>query len=204
MNLSIETQPGLLNDKSSPNTSVTIETPELDMTVGTLIRDSRQRKGLSQKDLAIRCGITPVQLCRIENDECIPNKKNLKMISAHIGISYTTLIIEAGYNDMSGKRIYYKRDGTELNINQLICCIYKADSDLLDYFQGFDYFGTPENVEVLKLILSAMRKEADLCNIPSEKRDWKSTFFQSTFQAIKSFISSSLKPITKWILQRDY
>ena len=171
MNLSIETQPSLLNDKSTLSTNVAKEKEIIDTTVGALIKDARQKKGLSQKDLAIRCGITPVQLCRIENDESIPSKKTLKKLSGYIGISYTSLIIEAGYNSMSEKNVYYKKDGTELDVDQLIRSIYKADSDLLDYFQGFEYFGSTENTEVLKLLLLAMRKEADLCKIASEKKE---------------------------------
>lgn len=194
MNLSIETQPSLLNDKSTLSTNVAKEKEIIDTTVGALIKDARQKKGLSQKDLAIRCGITPVQLCRIENDESIPSKKTLKKLSGYIGISYTSLIIEAGYNSMSEKNVYYKKDGTELDVDQLIRSIYKADSDLLDYFQGFEYFGSTENTEVLKLLLLAMRKEADLCKIASEKKDLTSNFFKTTFQAMKTFIISSLRP----------
>ena len=194
MNLSIETQPSLLNDKSTLSTNVAKEKEIIDTTVGALIKDARQKKGLSQKDLAIRCGITPVQLCRIENDESIPSKKTLRKLSGYIGISYTSLIIEAGYNSMSEKIVYYKKDGTELDVDQLISSIYKADSDLLDYFQGFEYFGSTENTEVLKLLLLAMRKEADLCKIASEKKDLTSNFFKTTFQAMKTFIISSLRP----------
>ena len=197
MYVSLETNTHSLNDKSTQSPPGISDMNISELNVGALIKNARQKKGLSQKDLAKRCGITPVQLCRIENNECIPSKKTLQMLSGHIGISYTTLIIEAGYNSMSGKNVYYKTDGTELDVNCLVRSIYNADSDLLDYFHAFEYFESTENIEVLKLLLVAMRKEADICHHPDTKKDPVSRLFKSTFQALKKFIISSLRPITE-------
>lgn len=184
----IDTQPSLLNDKSSQSNDSLSEN-----TVGTLIKDARQYKGLSQKDLAFRCDITPVQLCRIEKDDCIPSKNTLKKLSSHIGLPYSTLLVKAGYNNMSGKKVLYKTDGTELNVDQLICTIYKADSDLLDCFHGFENYGNKENVKLLKLLLLAMRKEAELYQKKSTKEDLVNAYFKTAFQAMKTFIISLLE-----------
>lgn len=192
----IETQPSLLNDKSSQSTNHIAEEYTNEETVGALIKRLRCEKGLSQKDLAQRCNITPVQQCRIENNDCIPSKQSLKMISGQIGIPYSKLLIKAGYNHMSGEKIFYKKDGTKLDVDRLISTIYEVDSDLLSYFHDFKTFGTPENVEVLMLILKAMRKEDELCKTSSSKDSLISEYFTSTFQAMKKFIISSLKPIT--------
>lgn len=194
MSLINETQPILFAGKSSQSQSTEIELAEENSSVGSLIKEARQRKGLSQKELALRCDITPVQLCRIENNENIPSKKSLQKISGHIGLPYSTLLVEAGYNNMSGVKAFYKQDGTELNVGPLIDTIYKADSDLLDYFQDFEHFGSHENVEVLKLLLLAMRKEADP-KYASQKDDLVFKHFKSVFQALKRFIISSLSPI---------
>lgn len=185
-----ETQPSLLNDESSQSNNSVSE-----ITVGTLIKDARQYKGLSQKDLASRCDITPVQLCRIEKDDSIPSKKTLKKLSSHTGLPYSTLLIKAGYNNMSGKKVFFKTDGTELNVEQLVCTIYKADSDLLDFFHGFEHYGSTENVKALKLFLQAMRKENELCKESSTKQEPINQYFKATFQAMKKFIISSLETI---------
>ena len=185
-----ETQPSLLNDKSSQSDNSLSES-----TVGTLIKDARQYKGLSQKDLAARCKITPVQLCRIEKDESIPSKNTLKKLSSHTGLPYSMLLVKAGYNNMSGKKVLFKTDGTELNVDQLVCTIYKADSDLLGFFHDFENYGNAENVKILKLFLQAMRKENELCRENCTKEDPINQYFETTFQAMKKFIISSLETI---------
>lgn len=165
-------------------------------TIGAIIKQARIDKKLSQKELAHLSGISQVQLCRIENDECIPTKSSLWNISAHIGIGYSSLIVQAGYNNVTGTNIFLKKDGQELNVNQLICSIYKADSDLLDYFQNFETIGTKENIAVLKLILQAMRKEASKNDILSETDSSMNSYFKAVFQSLKEFIISLLAPIT--------
>lgn len=165
-------------------------------TIGAIIKQARIDKKLSQKELANLSSISQVQLCRIENDECVPTKSSLRNISAHIGIGYSSLIVQAGYNNVTGTNIFLKKDGQELNVNQLICSIYKADSDLLDYFHDFETIGTRENITVLKLILQAMRKEASNDDILSRTNSSMNSYFKTAFQSLKKFIISLLAPIT--------
>lgn len=164
-------------------------------TIGELIRETRKKRHLSQKSLASLCGITAVQLNRIEAGESIPSKTSLKAISAHICIPYTELLLVAGYNNMTGEFKLYNRNGNELDAKKLICSLYKADSDLPELFQNFETIATQENVEILKLLLSAMRKEVTTCSSSSETESWFSSYFKKTFGALKTFIISSLKPI---------
>ena len=103
----------------------------------------------------------------------------------------------AGYNNMSGEFNLYKRDGSELNIEAIVCSIYKADSDLLDLFQDFDKIADSEDVEVIKLLLKAMRKEMDQCLDLSQLEEQLFAYFRKTFQALKTFIISSLSPMTE-------
>lgn len=185
-----------LNVRSALPTKGSYLTGAYDSTIGAVIRHARKEKGLSQKELASLSGITPVQLCRIENDESIPSKSSLRSISAHIGIEYTALLVCAGYNNMTGQKIFYKTDGSELDINKLIHSIYKVDSDLLDYFDSFEDIGTIENVTVIKLILQAMRKEVNGCDVAHETDAEINSFFKRSFRALKHFIISSFSPIT--------
>lgn len=195
MSLNTETQESKANVKSNPTPPNKTPVNDCDLTVGALIKQARIKKGLSQKELASLSGITSVQLCRIERDDCIPSKHSLRALSPHIGIEYTALIVQAGYNNMSGKRIFYKKDGNELDIIPVVRSIYGADSDLLDYFRDFETIGTTENVAVLKLILQAMRKEVDTCNTTNDTDTVINSFFKRNFQALKKFIISSLRPM---------
>lgn len=167
-----------------------------DKTVGASIKEARMRKGQSQKYLAKVSGITAVQLCRIENDECIPTKNSLKALSPHIGLPYSYLLFQAGYNNISDDLKLYKKNGKELEVDKIIFSIYKADSDLLEFFNNFDTIGTAENVEILKLLLQAMRKEASSCITKNASQDLFNDYFKKVFQALKKFIISSLKPVT--------
>lgn len=167
-----------------------------DKTVGALIKEARLNKGQSQKYLAKVSGITAVQVCRIENDECIPTKNSLKALSPHIGLPYSYLLFHAGYSDTSGDIKLYKKNGDALDVAKIIFSIYKADSDLLEFFNNFDTIGTAENVEILKLLLQAMRKEAMPCETTNGSQDQISNYFKKVFQALKKFIVSSLKPVT--------
>ena len=173
------------------------ETEAFSATIGDTIRTTRKAKHLSQKSLASLCGITPVQLNRIEAGDSIPSKNSLKALSAHLCIPYTQLLLMAGYNNMSGEFNLYKRDGSELNIEAIVCSIYKADSDLLDLFQDFDKIADSEDVEVIKLLLKAMRKEMDQCLDLSQLEQQLFAYFRKTFQALKTFIISSLSPMTE-------
>lgn len=88
MYVSLETNTHSLNDKSTQSPPGISDMNISELNVGALIKNARQKKGLSQKDLAKRCGITPVQLCRIENNECIPSKKHFKC-SLDISVYHT-------------------------------------------------------------------------------------------------------------------
>ena len=167
-----------------------------DESIGDLIRTTRKKKHLTQKELASLSGITAVQLNRIEAGESIPSKSSLQALSAHICIPYTHLMLSAGYNNMSGEFKLFRKDGTEINTEKIICSIYRADSELLDLFQEFDKIATSENVEVLKLVLNAMRKEADQCSgSPDQLVTQIHSYFCQWFRALKTFIISSIKPM---------
>lgn len=195
MGLANEVQENTTKVKSPSSYENSVLISDSDLTIGAIIRRARKEKGLSQKELASLSNITPVQLCRIEKDESIPTKTSLRSLSAYIGIEYTSLLVCAGYNNMSGKRIFYKTDGSELDINRVIRSVYKVDSDLLSYFDDFENIGTAENVTVIKLMLQAMRKEVNACNTVHETDAEINSFFKRSFQALKQFIVSSFSPI---------
>lgn len=165
--------------------------------VALLIKNARQRKRLTQKELAALIGITAVQLCRIENDECVPSRQTLQKLSGYIGVPYSELLIQAGYNNMKGDDRLYKRDGSILDVHKLVNSIYRADSDFLSLFYDFETIGTEENVEVIRILLKAMRKEAEIQSHPIAEANRLSQYFSNFFVPLKRFIVTSLIAMTE-------
>lgn len=162
--------------------------------VAEVIREARQRKRLTQKELASSIGMSPVQLCRIENGEHTPTRQTLQKLSGQIGVPFSELLFLAGYNNMKGDDTLYKRDGTVLDTDQIIRSIYRADADFLELLRNFDEIGTQENLQVICVLLKAMRKEAQIQNQDEVAPNPLVNCFLDAFLALKRFILSALTP----------
>ena len=67
------------------------------ISVGQMIEQAREAKGLSKRELSRIAKISDTELARIESGEReIPNPKTLRKISKHIGINYNDLMYAAG------------------------------------------------------------------------------------------------------------
>ena len=67
------------------------------ISVGQMIEQAREKKGLSKRELSRLAKISDTELARIESGEReIPNPKTLRKISKHIGINYNDLMYAAG------------------------------------------------------------------------------------------------------------
>lgn len=165
--------------------------------IGSLIKESRLKRGMSQKELASKTDVSPVQLCRIEADECRPTRPTLQKLSPYLGIPFPELLVRAGYNNAMGDAPLYNKKGCAIDVARIVSSIYKADSDLLEYFSGFEEFGSAENVMVLKSLLTAMRKEVKVWQPEADEKKWLVEYFTKSFAALKSFIISSLEPIVR-------
>lgn len=67
------------------------------MSVGQMIEQAREKKGLSKRELSRLAKISDTELARIESGEReIPNPKTLRKISKHIDINYNDLMYAAG------------------------------------------------------------------------------------------------------------
>ena len=156
--------------------------------VGDEIRNARQQKRISQKELAKLIDISAAQLCRIECGDSRPSKATLQKLSGHIGIPYSELLRLAGYSNMKGDGMLFNRDGEKIDIFALVSSIYRADSDFLEYFYDFETIGTPENIEVIKALIYAMRKEVEIGDSKKNGENFVDDFFLNTFMALKRFI----------------
>ena len=54
--------------------------------VGDAIKNLRKRKGISQKDLAQKCGLSSNSLCSIEKNESFPSKDSMEKICKALDI----------------------------------------------------------------------------------------------------------------------
>lgn len=163
--------------------------------LGKHIADRRHEKKLSQKALASLIGVTPVYMCRIESGKQIPSKECLKKISAYLGTPYDRLLELAGYNDVSFIWELYATDGNVLDPKSIVDSMYKVDSDLIGFFKNFEEIGTPDNIQVLKILLSAMRKEANIKGLGKSKISPTDKIFKESFFSLKNFITSLLTPM---------
>lgn len=124
-----------------------------------MVKAARQKAGLSQRSFAEKLGITQTQLCRLETTNVKPARKTLKRLSPYLGIPYATLLVKAGYSDViSEDEDYFTTIGQPIELNRVVEEIYRADADLALDLQNFTEYATQENICLLKLIISIMKK----------------------------------------------
>lgn len=124
-----------------------------------MVKAARQKTGLSQRSFAEKLGITQTQLCRLETTNVKPARKTLKRLSPYLGIPYATLLAKAGYSDViSEDEDYFTTIGQPIELNRIVEEIYRADADLALDLQNFTEYATQENICLLKLIISIMKK----------------------------------------------
>lgn len=81
------------------------------ISVGQMIEQAREEKGLSKRELSRLAKISDTELARIESGEReIPNPKTLRKISKHIGINYNDLMYAAGLGFQVTKLNPFLRD----------------------------------------------------------------------------------------------
>ena len=81
------------------------------LSVGQMIEQAREEKGLSKRELSRLAKISDTELARIESGEReIPNPKTLRKISKHIGINYNDLMYAAGLGFQVTKLNPFLRD----------------------------------------------------------------------------------------------
>lgn len=94
-------------------------------TIGEIIAEAREKKNLSQRQLAKLAGVNSSGLSKIEAGERDPSPKILRKISKHIDVNYSDLMYKMGYGiEVSTlnpfiKAYYEKMDLDELNEAEL-------------------------------------------------------------------------------------
>lgn len=62
------------------------------MNIGNAIKEIRKRKGILQKDLAGKVGISVNALCLIENEKTFPSMANINKICEALGVAQSVLM----------------------------------------------------------------------------------------------------------------
>jgi transcriptional regulator with XRE-family HTH domain len=65
------------------------------MNIGEAIKEMRTDRGLSQKELAERAGISATAVCNIEKGHSFPSKETIKAICDAIGIPVSWLLFSS-------------------------------------------------------------------------------------------------------------
>lgn len=91
-------------------------------TVGQMIAEAREEKGLSKNQLADFANVSHTEIARIESGErAVPNPKTLRKISQFIDVNYNDLMYAAGLGTQVSplnpflKRYYSSLKGKELD-----------------------------------------------------------------------------------------
>lgn len=79
------------------------------MNFGQAIKEIRKRKGMTQKELALKCDISVTALSQIETNDSLPQKSTLKSISSALEVPNTYLFYLSLERDdvPEGKRVIY-------------------------------------------------------------------------------------------------
>lgn len=158
-----------------------------EITVGKLIAEAREKKGLSKNQLAEMAKISHTEISRIESGEReVPNPKTLRKISKYIGLNYNDLMYAAGlgakisplnpylldyYTNLKGEdlRDTYKSVESSIKNNKILIETLKKSSEalntteeqkavLLDTIEDLEYQNNT-NEEIQKLLKEIIVKE---------------------------------------------
>lgn len=139
--------------------------------IGTLLRNLRLRRGLSQFDLASASGINNSYLSRIENGERRPSPKILKKFSEILQFPYDELVVTSGILSEEFVRStpashQPTADTTTVALQQLINSLQKQGMQMGGAFGGINPLtqSAPQrrSVPIFDTVPSGMLKEANV------------------------------------------
>lgn len=162
-------------------------------TLGECIQKAREKKNISQKELAKLADISAAQLSRIESDKTGVSSAYLKRISGCIGVPYADLLFKAGYSDISGDRPLYNKTGDIIDTINISESIYKADVELLECLSNIDQYATSSDINALKAFIKGIKKMGKLRN--NHKPTDKEKEYINIFNALTNFINVALSSL---------
>lgn len=138
------------------------------MTVGEKIRKYRKEKGLSQKDLAIKCKMSEPAIRNYELGNRTPNEKQLEIIALALGVSIYAIsdpnldtehgVMHAFYYLEENYNFKIKKEGSEVS---LVCNNIDYIERMSDWAEIYNKFKSGEITE-------------------EEYQEWKDTYPEKT------------------------
>lgn len=135
--------------------------PELRM-IGDLLKEGRQKRGLSQKELADLTGVKNFEISRIESGVTIkPSKETLIALAPYIGLPYSELLLRCGYSGVDTNQIYYFTKGRIIDCDKVIADLYSTDFEIIELLEGVGRYDR-EDILLLKDFLHILDTSAEL------------------------------------------
>jgi len=129
------------------------------ISLGDYIRSLREAKGLSQRELAEKSGLSNAEISRMESGERKkPSITTIRAVSPHLGIGYTDLLLQAGYIDSIASdavtNAYLDSSSAPIDIVSLAKDVYRVDPDLMKTVKSAAVNATQADIAMIKKFLS--------------------------------------------------
>lgn len=160
--------------------------------VAELIKQARDRYHMSQAEFSCATGINPVAVSRLESRKTLkPSKKVLHALAPYMGISYTKLLMYAGYSGIYNEEIYLSKRGKVISHEKIVADIYRADPDFLEVLE--DVCTLPlEDIKIVCQLIAMMKWDNENRN---ESHSMNSV--AKIFSSLKKFLSEQLSELVK-------
>ncbi|GHV35044.1 transcriptional regulator [Clostridia bacterium] len=134
-------------------------------TFGEYIRQLRDEKSLSQRELASKAKLSNAEISRLESGERRkPSIATIRAVSPHLGVEYTDLLLKAGYIDsiVAGnvEDSYLDSTGSPVDIVSLAKSVYKVDPDLMAVISEASSNASDAEIGIIKRFLSVFTNTA--------------------------------------------
>lgn len=187
----------------SPPDVLTSQECKIIPSIAELIRQAREEKGISQKEIAKLAGLTNIHLSRIEHGSSLPTRRTLVRLAPYLGLSLNELFLSAHYQGrMPGdKPVYAGLNGEVVDLEAIVRSMYRDDGELLLLVWQFYKHYSVSDSRLLKILLGAIEKsrETDAQTNVSNRGDSlqnnkdgssKRQLFTELYNALKQFLFS--------------
>lgn len=158
-----------------------------------LIKKTRERKNISQETLAKKCGISNVQLSRIEQEKCKPSIRTLCRLAPFLGYDLDELLLASSYSGIVPSSVpkYINLEEKAFDLFETSKHMYRIDGELFLIFADFIANSNLEDMEMVKELLTCMNTLHKNSNTISDKK--YETSILDMFKNLKNYILAFTK-----------
>ena len=161
--------------------------------INLLIKNTRERKNISQEDLAKKCNISNVQLSRIEQGKCRPSIRTLCRLAPFLGYDLDDLLLASSYSGTVPSSVpkYINLEEKVFDLSETAKHMYRVDGELFLIFSDFIDNSNLEDIEMVKDLLTCMNTFYKNSNSIIDKKYETSIF--DLFKNLKNYIFAFIK-----------